>query len=209
LTAGLIIGVINGIILLIIACAAAVLASLIVFYRIRLNEKKSRHEAELSKRQEIFEKIKETNFPVFMNNAKQKYGEIMFRYRLPQNPIIFKGVQYWCCDDFLLILPEWNYYQELIYKKYNKSAMSDLNSDDLFDDMCVINKRDIICFCIEKETTTNDNPYYKTKKKEADASILKTNKTVLEYRIKGILTKKDFPEEVFEIFEILIPDKRG
>lgn len=192
--------------LIVIGVAAAI--SLIAYFYYTKVQQKRAAKSKQNEQEEIKEKIKQVNFPVFMNNVKQKYGEIIFKYRLPPNPLTLEKMLYWCCDDFLVIVPEWNYYQELIYQKYKDSCLNETEEKKLFDDLCVINKRDILYF--EKSRSYNRSSYSshgKYKRYEREIPIYNEVKTCISYRKNGFMAEKLLPEAAFDILMQLIPEK--
>lgn len=183
--------------------AAAALLALGAYFYIENIKKKKHHEEK--KRLEINQKIRQVNFPVFMNNVKQKYGEIIYKYRLPPQPLMLEGYQYWCCDDYLVILPEWNYYQDLIYQKYKDSYFFESDEKKLFDEMFVVNKRDILYF--EKSREHSYTVYHRNSRYERSTPAYSSKKTCISYRKNGLTAEKVLPEAAYDILMQLIPDK--
>jgi hypothetical protein len=191
--------------LIAVGAAAALISSAVYFYNsIKKRNEKNTH----IEQQELKEKIKQVNFPVFMNNVKQKYGEVILKYRLPQKPTTLDNIQYWCCDDFLIFLPEWNYYQDLIYQKYKDSILNENEEKKLLDDICVIHKRDILYFEKSREHHKNTFGIHRSSKRYERAIPLENVlKTCISYRKSGLITEKYLPEAAYDILMELIPDK--
>jgi hypothetical protein len=193
---------------ILMAVGAVTTFSLIIYYYNRREHKKHIEENERKRADRDYRENQADQFSVFMNNVKQKYGEIIFKYRMPQRPFTLEGLHYWCCDDFLVIIPEWNYYQELISKKYNDSYLNENDEKKLFDDMCVIKKRDIVCF--EKSREYNRSAYTghrKYKRYERSVPLQNETRTCITYRKNSFMSEKVLPESAYDILMELIPDK--